>query len=425
MNGELSHMPINRLERVAGGYTAHAINTRRTNLSPVQDVLRLTDDVRQELLSRHPELLQRSLFEPKQRGKVETAIEAYLQQQGYFTNVLSEAKKKLSQEICGLGPIDELYKDTSVTDIMVNGYNDVWVRNYEGKDIRTEVYFDDEDHVRNIASKIANAAGKEISLSQKMITCEFPGARVNITIYPVSVYGTTITIRKFAHRIFSVDEMIDKGGLSQDAIDFLVKAVKSGVNGIIAGAAESGKTTFLRNLMQFSPDDERIVGIEIVPELRLKKHYRAKNIVEFVADKNTGHVTLEEVFENALHQNVRRFVFGEIRGSEAMLVLESMNTGHYGWTTMHGTSALTAMERLIMMCLRAEQNVDPEYNGKLITNTLDIVIHMDRFQVKEIAEVTGFENGKVILQPLFVQKKGRLVNCGKVSPSLQERVMAQ
>lgn len=417
-------MRINRLERVAGHYTEYTSNgTRRAKLSPVQDIFRLTDEVRQELLVRNPELLQRSLFEPMQRGKIETAIEAYLQQQGFYTNILSETKKKLSQEICGLGPIDDLYKDTSITDIMVNGFNDVWIRNNEGEDIKTEVTFDDDNHVRKVASKIANAAGKEISLSQRMLTCEFPGARVNITIRPTSVHGTMITIRKFAEYVFPVDEMVTKAKLNQEAIDFLKNAVNKGVNGVIAGAAESGKTTFLRNLMQFSPDNERIVGIEVVPELWLKKHYDAKNIVEFVADANVGNVSLEQVFENTLHQNVRRFVFGEIRGSEAMLVMEAMNTGHYGWTTMHGTSAGGALERLIMMCLRSRQNVDPEYNGKLITNTLDIVIYMERFQVKEMAEVTGFDNREVLLKPLFVQQGGKLVKCGEASPSLQRRLI--
>jgi pilus assembly protein CpaF len=377
------------------------------------------EQVRQYLLESHQNLLQQSLFDLKQREKVEANIRSFLEKDGYVGSQLDQMASAMTKEICGLGPIDELFFDDTVTDIMVNHYDEIWVTYYGDRNsVRSPNHFENEEHVRRIATKIAHASGQQLSLTNATPVCYLPGARVSIVIPPISQRGTTLTIRKFNNRLKPFEEMVAQDVLTEEALQFLKASMMKGLNMIVAGPVGAGKTTFIRHLIQFVPDSERLLVIENVPELRLSDFYPDKNIVSYATRESANkesHVDLDLLFERSLRQNMRRFIFGEILGKEAMTVMEAMNTGHIGLTTMHASNAADAVERIIMMCLRTDRSVSPEYLGKLITRTLNVVIYMEDLKIMEIVEVHDYTDGKVQVRKLFERVDGQLKT--KLHPS--------
>ena len=370
------------------------------------------EEIRQYLLESHQGLLQRSLFNLEQRKKVEETIREFLVRDGYVGHASERLASSAAKEICGLGPIDELFFDDNVTNIMVNHYDDIWVSYLgESESVKTDLKFEDDEHVRRIATKIAHASSQQISLTNAAPVCYVPGARVSIVIPPISQRGTTLTIRKFSNRLTPIDDMVEHGVLSVEAVHFLEAAMRKGVNIIVAGPVGAGKTTFVRHLVIYLPNGERLLVAENIPELRLSEYYPEKNIVSYATrDSNNDEiqVNLDMLFEKSLRQNMRRFIFGEVLGKEAMTVLEAMHTGHIGITTMHGSSSKDAIERLIMMCLRTERNVSPEYLGKMIARAVDLVIYMEDLKVMEIAEVMGYTDQGVDTRILFERSGGKL-----------------
>ena len=371
------------------------------------------DDVRQYLLRNHQDLFQSSLFEQTGREKAKRLIHDYLIRCGYTGAILEEKVTAYTDEICGLGPIDRLFAEPDITDIMVNRYDDIWImRAGRRQEEKVPLSFENEEHVRRIATKIANASGQQLSLTNPMPICYLPGARVNIVIPPISQTGTTITIRKYSNRLFSFDEMIKQGLLTEEALDYLKWAMEEQLNIVLAGPVRAGKTSLLRNLVQFIPDTERIVVFEAIPELQLKLYYPQKHIISYTTRETfnkESQMDLEMLFERSLSQNMRRFIFGEIRGKETMTVMEALNTGHKGLVTVHGSSAEDAVERMIMMCLRTDRDISPEYTGKMIARTLDVVVHMNDLKIMEIAEVLDYVDGRPVLRMVFERKNGQLV----------------
>ena len=261
---------------------------------------------------------------------------------------------EIADDILGHGPLERLLSDDSVSEIMVNGPHDVWVER-QGRLYETSVQFSDESHLRRIINKMVAQVGRRIDESSPMVDARLPdGSRVNAVIPPLSLSGPLVTIRKFSNKRLDLNEMIRLGTLSSDTVDFLQRCVLAELNVLISGGTGSGKTTLLNALSAAISDSERIVTIEDAAELQMKQNHvlrlesRPKNI------EGQGEITIRELVRNALRMRPDRIIVGEVRGAEALDMLQAMNTGHDGsLTTVHANSPRDALARIETMVLMA------------------------------------------------------------------------
>src|SRR5579875_1796250 len=261
---------------------------------------------------------------------------------------------ELTADIVGHGPLERLLEDETVTEIMVNGPYDVWVER-AGRLHRTPVRFSDEDHLMRIISKIVAQVGRRIDESSPMVDARLPdGSRINATIPPLSLSGPLLTIRKFGKQRLDMEALIKRGALLPETADLLERCVKARLNILIAGGTGSGKTTMLNALSAAIPDSERIITIEDAAELYLNQRHvlrleaRPKNI------EGEGEVSIRDLVRNSLRMRPDRIVVGEVRGAEALDMLQAMNTGHDGsLSTVHANSPRDALARVETMVLMA------------------------------------------------------------------------
>src|SRR3989440_2033853 len=261
---------------------------------------------------------------------------------------------EITDDILGHGPLERLLADESVTEIMVNGPYDVWIER-AGRLSQSDVQFNDEWHLRRIINKMVAQVGRRIDESSPMVDARLPdGSRVNAVIPPLSLSGPLITIRKFSRRRLTLEDMIKMGTLSQETVEFLQRCIKAQLNMLIAGGTGSGKTTLLNALSQAVPDSERIVTIEDAAELQLKQAHvlrlegRPKNI------EGMGEISIRDLVRNSLRMRPDRIIVGEVRGPEALDMLQAMNTGHDGsLTTVHANAPRDALARIETMVLMA------------------------------------------------------------------------
>ncbi|MFC0213835.1 CpaF family protein [Paenibacillus chartarius] len=369
-------------------------------------------------------LLQQERLSGWEQADVMPVIEAWVSERtGLYGNGLRRVAQRIDWELFGWGILEPLIADESVTDIMASA-QEIWIQQ-DGVKRRLSIRFRDEEHMIRIARKIAHAAGQSITVGEPFATCAVRGMRINVMIPPVSAEGTTIIVRKYRERRWTEQAYLRAGTLNSDIWRFLSDAMKAGLTGIISGPMGSGKTTLLQSLIAHVPDGEGILVAETVPELFLKTLYPSKCIIS-VIPRLRGHessrVSLEQLFENALHQNVRRFIFGEIRGAETALVLEAFQTGHSGWTTMHGDDPKDTAQRLVHMCLRSQRQMDPEYTGKMIAHAVDLIVQMRHYRVTEVAEVTGYRNCQPETAPLYVYEDGCWVKRESPSSALLAKI---
>src|SRR5438034_9650348 len=261
---------------------------------------------------------------------------------------------EISDDILGHGPIERLLADDSVTEIMVNGPYDIWVER-QGRLYQTTVRFNDESHLRRIINKMVAQVGRRIDESSPMVDARLPdGSRVNAVIPPLSLSGPLITIRKFSRKRLTLDDMIKLGTLSQETVEFLQRCIKAQLNMLIAGGTGSGKTTLLNALSTAIPNEERIVTIEDAAELRLNQDHvlRLESRPKDLAGENE--IPIRMLVRNSLRMRPDRIIVGEVRGAEALDMLQAMNTGHDGsLTTIHANTARDALSRVETMVLMA------------------------------------------------------------------------
>lgn len=305
---------------------------------------------------------------------------------------------EIMNAVLGLGPIEPLLKDDSVSEIMVNGPDAIYVER-GGTVEQTDVTFKDDEHVQNIIQRIVSPIGRRVDESQPYCDARLPdGSRVNIIIPPLALNGPTITIRKFRDDPFSLDELIRFDTLTQQSGEFLKACVQIGSNIIISGGTGSGKTTTLNCLSQFVPESERIITVEDSAELQLQRDHvisletRPPNI------EGEGEVTMRELVRNALRMRPDRIIVGECRGGEAIDMLQAMNTGHDGsMTTLHANNSLEALSRLETLVMMSGMELPQQAIREQIVNAIDLIVQQDRFRdgtrrVTEITELTGIEN---------------------------------
>ncbi|MBR1580668.1 MAG: CpaF family protein [Selenomonadaceae bacterium] len=313
----------------------------------------------------------------------------------------------ICDEILGLGPIEPLLKNESISEIMVNGPKKIFIEQ-KGKLHRTNVQFRDDDHLMNIIERILTPLGRRIDESSPLVDARLEdGSRVNIIIPPLSLIGPCVTIRKFSKSALAVEDLIRFGTLSEDMATFLRAGVKARLNILVSGGTGSGKTTTLNVLSSFIPPDDRIVTIEDAAELRLQQEHvvtlesRPPNI------EGSGAISIRDLVRNALRMRPDRIVVGEVRSGEALDMLQAMNTGHDGsLTTAHANSPRDVLSRLETMVLMAGMEIPVKAIREQISAAIDLIIQQSRIKdgsrkITHITEVQRLEGDTIVLQDLF------------------------
>ncbi|MFC7063855.1 CpaF family protein [Halobacillus seohaensis] len=326
-----------------------------------------------------------------------------------------EEKKKVlyhaENELLGFGPITGLLSDHEVTEVMVNGASDVYIEK-DGKIERTDVTFKDDDHILRVIEKIVHPLGRRIDESSPMVDARLPdGSRVNAIIPPLAIHGPTITIRKFSERPFTIDDFLQFQTLNQDMADFIEASVKGKLNVFISGGTGSGKTSSLNVLSSFIPPTERIITIEDAAELRLSQDHIISLEARPPNLEGEGAVTIRDLVKNSLRMRPDRIIVGEVRSSEALDMLQAMNTGHEGSLgTGHANSPRDLLARLETMVLMAGFELPIRAIREQIAGALDLIVHQERMRdgkrrITHVTEVLGLEGDTIVLQDLFLFKE--------------------
>jgi len=316
--------------------------------------------------------------------------------------------EQITAEILGFGPLQPLLEDETITEIMVNGAKNIYVER-KGKIVRAPLTFENNDHVMRIIERIVAPMGRRIDESSPYVDARLPdGSRVNAVIPPLSLVGPVLTIRKFSKSPITIDQLVQYGSLTREAVDFLKACVEARLNVVISGGTGSGKTTLLNVLSSFIPSDERILTVENAAELQLRQEHvvtlesRPANI------EGKGEVTIRDLVVNALRMRPDRIVVGEIRDAAALDMLQAMNTGHDGsMTTAHSNSPRDTLSRLETMTLMAGMDLPVRAIREQISSAVDLVVHQARMRdgtrkVVNITEVTGMEGEVITITDIFV-----------------------
>jgi pilus assembly protein CpaF len=372
-----------------------------------------------------PQLFNVSMDPIALRERVLADIRRHLsEEQGISRDDRERLASAIADDALGHGPLERLLADDSISEIMVNGPYDVWIERH-GRLFDTNVRFDDESHMRRIINKIVAEVGRRVDESSPMVDARLAdGSRVNIIIPPLSLSGPLITIRKFSKKRLTLDEMIKIGTLSEESVEYLQRCVLAELNILISGGTGSGKTTLLNALSSAIPDEDRIVTIEDAAELQLNQRHvlrlesRPKNI------EGEGEVPIRELVRNSLRMRPDRIIVGEVRGAEALDMLQAMNTGHDGsLSTVHANSPRDALSRVETMVLMAGYELPVRAIRQQASSALDLIVHLERLEdgsrrVTAITEVQRMEAEVVTLQDLFSFKYGEMAADGKIVGNL-------
>jgi pilus assembly protein CpaF len=360
-----------------------------------------------------------------------TILELFEQVLAEENTVLSRPEKhrlfeQIVAEILGLGPLQPLLEEESITEIMVNGAKNIYIER-GGKIHRVPMSFESDDHVMRIIERIVAPLGRRIDEASPYVDARLPdGSRVNAVIPPISLVGPVITIRKFAKNPITLDQLIQFGTITPEALQFLKACVESRLNIVISGGTGSGKTTLLNILSQFIPADERIVTIENAAELQLRQEHvitlesRPPNI------EGRGEVTIRQLVINALRMRPDRIIVGEIRDEAALDMLQAMNTGHDGsMTTCHSNSPRDTLARIEVMTMMAGMEIPLRAIREQIASAIDMIVHEERLRdgtrkVVNITEVSGMEGDVITMTDIFLFEQsgfeeGRVV--GRLRPT--------
>ena len=347
--------------------------------------------------------------------------------------------REIKHEVMGLGPLEPLLADDSISEILVNGFNHVFVER-NGRLEQIAVRFRDNEHLLKIIDKIASAVGRRIDESSPMVDARLEdGSRVNAIIQPLALDGPALSIRKFARDPLKVDDLVRLGSFSSQTARFLEAAVKARLNMLISGGTGTGKTTLLNVLSSFIPHRERIVTIEDSAELQLQQEHVVRLETRPPNIEGMGEVAMRDLVKNSLRMRPDRIVVGEVRGGEALDMMQAMNTGHDGsLTTIHANSARDAVSRLETMISMAGLDIPDKAIRQQIASAIQIIIQVSRLadgsrRVTSVQEITGMEADTLTMQEIFcfnqtgIDQSGRVLGhfgATGIRPRWSERIVA-
>jgi pilus assembly protein CpaF len=361
------------------------------------------------------------------RKQVEEIFNSILDSEGIPMSRTERARlfEGISADIMGFGPLEELLSQDEVSEIMVNGPRQIYVE-LKGKLVKTDVTFQNDDHVLRIIDRIVAPLGRRVDESSPMVDARLPdGSRVNAVIRPLALNGPVLTIRKFRKEALTIADLVRFGSITSDMADFLDACVKARLNLVVSGGTGSGKTTTLNILSSFIPDDERIITVENAAELQLRQDHvvtlesRPPNV------EGRGEVSIRDLVINCLRMRPERIVVGECRGGETLDMLQAMNTGHDGsMTTLHANSPRDAISRIETMCLMAGMDLPVRAIREQIASAVEVLVQQSRLKdgsrkITSITEVQGMEGDVVVMQDVFVFEQTGIDERGKIVGTLR------
>lgn len=383
----------------------------------------MTKDIQQQLTQRLGDLAQRELrLGDMADGELRDAIERLLDREaaGQYLSVDQrvEVVGDVYARFRGFGPLDAILKDESITEIMVNGPKHVFVER-RGRLMQLDRTFEDEDQLLQVIRRIVRQAGREVTQSNPIVDTRLPdGSRVNVVLQPIALNGPILTIRKFSREPMTIAKLIEYGSITPEIAAFLEKLVKARYNIFISGGTGSGKTTFLNAVSNYIPKDERVITIEDSAELTIEG---VENLVTMetrnaTASAENAAITIRDLIRSSLRMRPDRIIVGEVRGGEALDMLQAMNTGHDGsLSTGHANSAEDMLSRLETMVLQGSEGLPLPAIRQQISSALDIIVHLGRMRDRTrktlmIAEVLGIDHaaGVIQLNPLYQFQEDRV-----------------
>jgi pilus assembly protein CpaF len=332
---------------------------------------------------------------------------------------------EIGEDILGYGPVGRFLDDPSITEVMVNGTEPIYVER-EGRILETEARFRSDDHVRHVIERIVSRIGRRIDEASPMVDARLPdGSRVNAIIPPLAVDGPAITIRKFSRDPYQISNLIEFGTLTVPIATLLKRAVEGRLNMLITGGTGTGKTTLLNVVSSFIPADQRIVTIEDAVELQLHQRHVVRLEARPSNVEGKGEVTIRDLVRNSLRMRPDRIVVGEVRGAEALDMLQAMNTGHEGsLSTLHANSPRDAISRLETMVMMAGIDIPVKAVRDYISSALSLMVHLSRLRdgsrrVTQISEIVGMEGDVVTMQDIFTFQQAGVDDAGRVIGAVQ------
>lgn len=334
--------------------------------------------------------------------------------------------QQVYSSIRGFGLLDTIMNDENITEVMINGANNVFIEK-KGKVVRLDKVFESQRRLEDIIQRIVGQAGREVNQANPICDTRLPdGSRVNVVLPPIALCGPTVTIRKFSKTPMTVEQLIKYKSINEEIASKLQLLVKAKYNIFIAGGTGSGKTTFLNALSNYIPRDERVITIEDSAELQLANIDNLVSLETRNANASgTGEITMRDLIKSSLRMRPERIVVGEVRGGEALDMLQAMNTGHDGsLSTGHANSTADMLSRLETMVLQGAAALPLDAVRQQIASALDIIIHLSRLRdhsrkTMEISEVVGYKNGQILMNPLYQFEEDENSTIDKVSGSLK------
>jgi pilus assembly protein CpaF len=420
--------------------TATAAETKRTGL-PFKEYQELKTGVHRDLISRVDLERVANQRDEYTRGQVLSVIQDLVA--NLKTPLSGRERERLSlevlDEVFGLGPLEPLLQDPTINDILVNGPKQVYVER-SGMLEESNIMFKDNAHLMNIIDKVVSAVGRRVDESSPMVDARLAdGSRVNVIIPPLAIDGPHLSIRRFGHIPITEEDLLRNQTLTQPMLELLRGAVKSRLNVVISGGTGAGKTTLLNVLSGYISDKERIVTIEDSAELQMKQRHCVRLETRPANIEGKGAVMQRQLVINSLRMRPDRIVIGEVRGEEALDMLQAMNTGHDGsLTTVHANTPRDALARIETMAMMANLNLPEKAVRRQMASAINVVVQISRFndgtrRITHLSEITGMEEDIVSMQDVFVYEKqgvsadGRVVGAFTatgIRPKFAERLKA-